>query len=188
MTSASTSKRPALKPAQLHAEQARLLHRIESLEAHRLGLERAVEPFGENAMDRLKWQQAFHSIDPGDIVARNGLTGCYSAFINGYVELIKSGVFLSGLTAHKKLHTKDAIDLLYESGGITDEQAELLHALFVLEGRVEHASPDIGADEVRDAVELLRENAAALIASAIRWLSRADIAILPLAAGGESRR
>lgn len=131
-------------------------------------------------MDPLKWQRAFRSTDPDDIVARNGLTGCYSAFINGYVELIKSGAYLAGLTPHKKHHTKDSIDLVCENGGITEEQAALLHSLFVLEGRVEHASPDIAADEVRDAVELLRRNSDALITSAVRWLGGESVAVLPL--------
>jgi hypothetical protein len=172
-------ERPALKPAQLQAEQARLLHRIESLEAHRLGLDKAVEAFGEGAIDPLKWEQAFHSSDPGDIVARNGLTGCYSAFVNGYIELIKSGAYLAGLTPHKKYRTRDSIDLMRDSGGMTEDQAALLHSLFVLEGRVEHASPDIGADEIRDAVELLRKDAAALITNVVRWLSSGEVAVLP---------
>ncbi|HET6997737.1 MAG TPA: hypothetical protein VFI03_04030 [Solirubrobacterales bacterium] len=104
--------RPVLKPAHLRAEQARLVHRIESLEAHRVGLDRATKPFGESTMDPEKWRRAFHSGDPDDIVARNGLTGCYSALVNGYIELIKSGAYLAGLTPHKKDRAKNAIDLL----------------------------------------------------------------------------
>ncbi len=177
MTPADGTDRPVLKKSHLQAEQARLLRRIESLEAHRLGLDRAVEAFGENGVDPERWQRAFESTDPDDIVARNGLTGCYSALVNGYVELIKTGTYLAGLTAHRKGHAKDAIDLLHQHGGITEQQAEHLHVLFVFEGRVEHASPDISADEVREAVELLRSSAPALIESVVRWLGRDGVGV-----------
>jgi hypothetical protein len=170
---------PDLKPSHLRAERARLIHRIESLDAHRLGLDRAVEPFGGGELDARKWRRAFDSMEADDIVARNGLTGCYSALVNGYVELLKSGAYLGGLTAHKKPRAKDAIDLAQENGGVSEAQAELLHTLYVLEGRVEHASPDITAEEIREAVEALRGDAPALIAGAVEWLGPAGLGILP---------
>jgi hypothetical protein len=171
---------PELKPSHLRAEQARLMHRIESLEAHRLGLERAVEPFGGDCLDAVKWRRAFDSTEPDDVVARNGLTGCYSALVNGYVELLKSGAYLGGLTPRKKERAKDAIDLTHEDGGISEAQAELLHTLYVLEGRVEHASPDITAEEIREAVEALRAECPALIANAVRWLGEDGLKVLPV--------
>jgi len=182
MGSANIPAPPDLSPSYLRAEQARLLQRIESLEAHRRGLDRATEPFGGAVLDPESWKQAFDSNDPDDIVARNGLTGCYSALVNGYIELVKTGVYLAGLTPHKKSRAKDAIDLLQDSGGVDERQAEVLHVLFVFEGRVEHASPDIAAEEVREAVELLRDAAGELIASAIRWLGSNGVAVVPLAA------
>ena len=42
--------------------------------------------------------------------------------------------------------------------------------IYVLEGRLEHASPDVDADEVRDAVERLRSALPALIESVVAWL------------------
>jgi hypothetical protein len=188
MASASRPERPALSASHLRAEQARLLQRIESLEAHRRGLDRAVEPFGGDTMDPVRWAHAFLSNDPDDIVARNGLTGCYSALVNGYIELVKSGVYLAGLTPHRKSRAKDAIDLLHESGGVTGQQSEHLHVLFVFEGRVEHASPDIAADEVREAVELLRGIAGELIASAVRWLGRSGVSVIPASAANPPAR
>lgn len=137
-----------------------------------------MEPFGGQILDPQRWRWAFRSTDPDDIVARNGLTGCYSALINGYVELIKTGAYLAGLTPHKKSHAKDAIDLLHENGGVTEQQSELLHVLFAFEGRLEHASPDINADEVREVVELLQTSAAGLIASAIGWLGPGGVAVM----------
>lgn len=133
-------------------------------------------------MDPGSWAHAFLSNDPDDIVARNGLTGCYSALVNGYIELVKTGIYLAGLTPHKKSRAKDAIDLLHESGGVTEWQSEHLHVLFVFEGRVEHASPDISADEVREAVELLRRIVGELISSAVQWLGSNGVAVIPAAA------
>jgi hypothetical protein len=178
MPDRSSSGRPPLEPAHLRAEQARLLHRAESLEAHRLGLDRAIESFGGTTMDPERWRQAFLSNDPDDIVARSGLTGCYSALVNGYIELIKSGAYLAGLTPHKKDRAKNSIDIMLESGGVTESQAEVLHVLYAFEGRVQHASPDIDADEIREAVELLRTHSATLIASAIRWLGDDGVAVI----------
>lgn len=163
-----------------------MLQRVESLEAHRRGLDRAIEPFGGASMDPVRWSHAFLSNDPDDIVARNGLTGCYSALVNGYVELVKTGVYLAGLTPHRKSRAKDAIDLLHESGGVTGRQSEHLHVLFVFEGRVAHASPDISADEVREAVELLRGIVGELIACAVRWLGSSGVAVIPAAAAENS--
>lgn len=154
-----------------------MIKRLESLEVHRAGLERAVEPFGGTKLKPDQWRRAFSSNDPDVVVARNGLTGCYSAIVNGYVELLKTGAHLAGLTPHKRDHTRNAIDLASEDGAITKEQAAHLHDLFKLEGRVEHASPDIRADEVREAIELLRADVADLIRSAVAWLERYDVRI-----------
>ncbi len=105
------------------------------------------------------------------------MTGCYSAVINGYIELLKTGAHLVGLTPHKKDHAKNAIDHVRADGGITEKQAHRVHELYVFEGRVQHASPDVNADEVREAVELLRGEALALIRSAIKWLESNGISI-----------
>jgi hypothetical protein len=173
------SGRPSLAPSYVRAEEARLIRRLASLETHRCALDLAIEPFGGAALDREKWRRAFYSEDPSDVVARNGLTGCYSAFLNGYVELIKSAAHLAGLTPHKRDHARNAIECMRGDGGVTKKQAEHLHSLFAFEGRVEHASPDITADEVREAVELLRGDAVALIEGAVAWLERCGIAVMP---------
>jgi len=51
-------------------------------------------------------------------------------------------------------------------------QAVMLNELYVLEGRLEHASPDVDAEEVRAAVERLREALPGLIESTVSWLGR----------------
>jgi hypothetical protein len=86
--------------------------------------------------------------------------------------LPKTGTYLAGLAPYKKSRTRDAIDRMREDGGITKHQSEALHDLFVFEGRVQHASPDVDADQIREAVELLRAEAPGLIRNAVLWLDR----------------
>jgi hypothetical protein len=56
-------------------------------------------------------------------------------------------------------------------GGLTSAQAGVLNESYVLEGRLEHASPDVDADEVRKHVERFREELPALIQSIHTWLN-----------------
>jgi hypothetical protein len=51
-----------------------------------------------------------------------------------------------------------------------EEQTALLNELYILEGRLEHASPDVDAEEVRDHVERLRHDLPGLIESIHTWL------------------
>jgi len=51
----------------------------------------------------------------------------------------------------------------------------LLNEVYVLEGRLEHASPDVDAEEVHDAVERLRSALPSLIESTCAWLLRYGI-------------
>jgi polyhydroxyalkanoate synthesis regulator phasin len=170
--------RPVLTASQLRVQTARLARRIESLEVHRSGLEQAAESFGGKELSLERWQHVFDSHDPLDVVARNGLTGCYSAVLNNYIELLKTGAYLAGLTPHRRDHAKDAIDAVRKDGGITENQAKRLHELFLFEGRLQHASPDVDADEVLAAVELLRAEVTSLITAAIQWLERRGIEIV----------
>jgi len=55
-------------------------------------------------------------------------------------------------------------------GGLTEEQAELLNRCYVLEGRLEHASPDVSPEEVREVVARLRAGLPDLITSMVTWL------------------
>lgn len=169
--------RPVPNANQLRIQTTRLARRIASLELHCSGLERAVESFGGQEIDAATWQRVFDSHDPLDVVTRNGVTGCYSAVVNNYVELLKAGAYLGGLTTHRRCHAKDAIDAAHADGGITQSQAKHLHELFVFEGRLQHASPDVDASEVREAIELLRSEAVSLITAASCWLNRHGIEI-----------
>jgi hypothetical protein len=167
----------SLPQSQMRVHTANLARRVESLEVHRRGLEQAMAPFENDESRAREWHRVFSSKDPKDVVARNGVTGCYSAIVNNYVELLKTGAYLAELTSHKRDHTRETIELVREDGAITTRQAECLHQLFVFEGRVQHASLAVGADEVLEAVELLRAEAPALIGRAVSWLEHHGIAI-----------
>jgi hypothetical protein len=69
--------------------------------------------------------------------------------------------------------------VLATDGGLTEAQAALLNELYILEGRLEHASPDVEAEEVRDGIERLRQALPGLIESARSWLGRAGQQALP---------
>lgn len=168
----SGPRRPPLTSRQLQVATARLARRVESLGLHHAGLEQAVKGLGGAKLDSQVWRNVFDSHDPLDIVARNGLTGCYSTIVNNYIELLKTSAYMAGLTPHKRDHAKDVIDAVYADGGISKNQADSLHDLFVFEGRLQHASPDVDADEVRNAVELLRVVAPELLKALIAWLTR----------------
>lgn len=170
-----TPEPPRLSANQVRVQAARLAHRIESLAEHRVGLDQAVAAISGDELDPQIWQEVFESNDPLDIVARNGLTGCYSTFVNNYIELLKAGTYQTGLTSQRRPRAKETIDAVHSHGAISSAQAEHLHELFTFEGRVQHASPDIDADEVRKAVELLRAEAPELVRSATGWLERSGV-------------
>jgi hypothetical protein len=77
-----------------------------------------------------------------------------------------------GLLPHRRPHADQAFDALVADGGLGEGQALLLNEIYVLEGRLEHASPDVDADEVREAIERLRKALPGLIESTHDWLHR----------------
>jgi hypothetical protein len=96
------------------------------------------------------------------------VTGDYSAVLNAYVEILKAsaGSRLIGLLPHRRPHASQVFEALVADKGLSKEQATLLNELYVLEGRLEHASPDVDAEEVRVAVERLRAALPELVKSA----------------------
>jgi uncharacterized protein YutE (UPF0331/DUF86 family) len=158
----------------LAAEQARLARFLQTINKHRKALDLAIEEnFGEG-LDPAEWRSAFESAEPHDANRTMVVTGDHSAVLNAYVEILKAsaGSRLIGLLPHRRPHAEQAFEALVADGGLTEDQAALLNELYVLEGRLEHASPDVDAEEVRDAVERLRQALPGLIESARTWLRR----------------
>ncbi len=93
------------------------------------------------------------------------------------MEILKAsaGSRLIGLVPHRRPHAEQVFEAIAADGGLTKDQAALLNEIYVLEGRLEHASPDVAAEEVHDAVERLRQSLPGLIESTRAWLHRHGI-------------
>jgi uncharacterized protein YutE (UPF0331/DUF86 family) len=113
-------------------------------------------------------------MEPRDANRTMVVTGDHSAVLNAYVEILKAsaGARLIGLLPHRRPHAEQVFKALVTDGGLIEDQAALLNELYVLEGRLEHASSDVDAEEVRYAVERLRKALPELIESTRTWLAR----------------
>ncbi len=156
------------------AEQARLARFFQTISKHRKALDLAIEENFGGRLDPAEWRSAFESAEPYDANRTMVVTGDHSAVLNAYVEILKAsaGSRLIGLLPHRRPHAGQVFDAVVADGGLTKDQAAFLNEVYVLEGRLEHASPDVDAEEVRDGVERLREALPGLIESAHVWLRR----------------
>jgi len=107
------------------------------------------------------------------------VTGDHSAILNAYVELLKAsaGARLVGLLPYRRPHAEQVFAALLDDAGLTRDQAALLNELYLVEGRLEHASPDVDAEEARSAVERLRKALPGLIESTRAWLDRRGVGL-----------
>ena len=158
----------------LMVEQARLARFFQSINKHRKALDLAIEQDFGGTLDPAEWRSAFESIEPHDANRTMVVTGDHSAMLNAYVEILRAsaGSRLIGLLPHRRPHAEQVFEALLADDGLTKDQVALLNELYVLEGRLEHASPDVDAGEVRDGVERLREALPGLIEGARVWLDR----------------
>jgi hypothetical protein len=156
------------------AEQGRIGRFCQTIHKHQQALALAIEQDFGGALDPVEWRQAFESSEPRDANRTMVITGDYSAVLNAYVEILKAGAGsrLIGLLPHRRPHAEQAIAAVCADDGLTTDQAALLRELYLLEGRLEHASPDVDAEEVRTAVQKLRGALPELIESASTWLTR----------------
>jgi uncharacterized protein YutE (UPF0331/DUF86 family) len=168
---------PGTGPKALAAEHARLAQFFEAINKHRKALALAIEQNFGGDLDATEWRSAFESPEPQDANRTMVVTGDHSAILNSYVEILRAsaGARLIGLLPHRRPHADQVIEAVRDDGGLTKGQATLLNELYVLEGRLEHASPDVDAEEVREAIERLRAALPRLIDSARAWLSRHGI-------------
>jgi hypothetical protein len=169
-SSAGKPSGPALTPGQVKAESARLAKRLQSLNRHLAGLELAIAEF-DGDLDPGEWQRAFGSGDPEQLNRCVTVTGGFSALINGYVEMLKAAARLVGLTEGRKARTETALELIVADNGLRETQSDLIQELYVLEGRMQHVSPDVNAAELRDAILQLRDSLPSLVKDTVHWLS-----------------
>jgi NAD(P)-dependent dehydrogenase (short-subunit alcohol dehydrogenase family) len=150
---------------------------FETIAKHSKALDLAIDENFDGGLSSGEWRSAFESTEPHAANRTMVVTGDHSAILNAYVEILKAsaGSRLVGLVPHRRPHAEQVFEALVADGGLTKNQAALLHEIYVLEGRVEHASPDVDAEEVRDAIERFRKALPDLIGSTCAWLSRHGI-------------
>jgi uncharacterized protein YutE (UPF0331/DUF86 family) len=158
----------------LRVEQARIGRFLESMAKHRKALELAIEEGFGGVLDPAEWRKAFESAEPHDANRTMVVTGDHSAVLNAYVEILKAsaGSRLVGLLPYRRPHAGQTFEVLVEDGGLTADQAAELNVAYAIEGRLEHASPDVDASEVLEAIEWLRKALPGLIEAVLAWLER----------------
>jgi len=163
---------PGIGSKALQVEQARLARFFETINKHRKALELAIADNFGGELDPAEWRRAFESSEPRDANRTMVVTGDHSAMLNAYVEVLKAstGSRLVGLLPHRRPHAGQVFEALLEDGGLTRDQADLLNEVYAIEGRLEHASPDVDADEVLAAIERLRHALPSLIERTLNWL------------------
>lgn len=166
-------------PKARRGEEARLSRLCKSIHKHKTGLDFAVEESFGGELDPKAWRKAFESSDPHDTIRTMAVTGSYSAVVDATVEILKTatGNRLIGLLPHRRPHADQVLAAVQEDGGLTKGQMRLLNDCYVLEGRLEHASPDVSPEEVRKAVERLRAGLPKVITSAVTWLESYGVSL-----------
>ncbi len=159
------------------AELDRMNSKLERLAAQRKALRQAIKQFGED-FDAKTWTKAFDSPDAEDINRVFTVTGGYLALVNNTAEAIKTGAELAGLQPTPSLlGLPGIIDAIRADGGFTDQQARTFIELYRTRNRLQHASPDIDADEVRTQVRLLLNHLPQFVKSYLAWLAEHGIQI-----------
>jgi hypothetical protein len=173
----SRGSTPKLSARALEVEQARLARFFATIDKHSKALDLAIAENFDGALDPIEWRNAFDSSEPGDANRTMVVTGDHSAILNALAEILKAsaGTRLIGLLPHRRPHAGQAFDALVADGGLARKHGSLLNEIYVLEGRLEHASPDVDAEEVRNAIERLRKELPSLIESIDAWLRRHSV-------------
>ncbi len=158
----------------LRAEQARIGRFLESMAKHRKALELAIEEGFGGTLDPAEWRKTFESAEPQDANRTMVVTGDHSAVLNAYVEILKAsaGSRLIGLLPYRRPHAEQAFEALVEDGCLSPAQADDLKIVYAIEGRLEHASPDVDAGEVLKAIERFRRALSGLVEAVLGWLER----------------
>jgi hypothetical protein len=152
------------------ADLDRIDAKLERLGAQRRALRKAMGEFGDR-FDVAEWTSAFESSDPDDINRVFAVTGGYLALVNNTAEAIKAGAKLTGLKPTPDMPgLPGVIDAIREDGGFTSGQTETFIELYRTRNSLQHASPDIQADEVHRQVRLLLRHLPRLVKAFLAWL------------------
>jgi hypothetical protein len=153
-------------------ELNRLDTKLDRLSAQSRALRKAMLQFGKH-FDATAWTTAFNSSDLDDINRVYTVTGGYLALVNNMAEALRAGVKLTGTKSSAGTHGLPGIvDAIRRDGGFTQQQAETFEELYRTRNHLQHASPDIQADEVHRQVRLLLGHLPLLVKSYVAWLEK----------------
>lgn len=165
-------------PVPLAAEAVelnRLDTKLARLSAQSRALRKAMLQFGKD-FDAPTWIAAFNSSDLDDINRVYTVTGGYLALVNNMAEALRAGTKLTGTKPSAGAHGLPGIvEAIRGDGGFTRQQAETFKELYRTRNRLQHASPDIQADEVHRQVRLLLGHLPRLVKSYLAWLQKHGI-------------
>jgi hypothetical protein len=165
-------------------DESRIRQRLTRLSAQRKALQLAVARYAdeEGRFELARWTEAFDSPKPEIINQVVEVTGGYQMLVNHLVEMLRTGSKLAGLDVLRGEHAPSGPDLIAavrDDGCFTQKQAEVLTELYRTRNRLQHASPDIQADEVHEQVTVLLRSVPRLLTGFVTWMSRHDVELLP---------
>jgi hypothetical protein len=165
-------------------DESRIRQRLTRMSAQRKALQLAVARYAdeEGNFDLNRWTEAFESSKPETINQVVEVIGGYQMLVNHLVEMLRTGTKLAGLEVARREYAPSGPELIAavrEDGSFTQNQAEVLTELYRTRNRLQHASPDIQADEVHEQVALLLRTVPRLLTSFVTWMSRHDVELLP---------
>jgi uncharacterized protein YutE (UPF0331/DUF86 family) len=155
--------------------ESRIRRRLARTPAQRQALQIAVARYADEdgQFELGRWTEAFESSHPETINHVVEVTGGYQMLVNHLVEMLRAGAKLVGLAPAPS--GPELIAAVYEDGGLSPNQAEVLIRLYRTRNRLQHASPDIQADEVHEQVTVLLRTLPRLMSSFATWMSRHDV-------------
>lgn len=162
-------------PAVDAVELNRLDTKLARLSAQSRALRKAMLQFGKD-FDAPTWIAAFNSSDLDDINRVYTVTGGYLALVNNIAEALRAGAKLTGTKPSAGAHGLPGIvNAIRRDGGFTQRQAETSQELYRTRNHLQHASPDVQADEVHRQVRLLLGHLPRLVKSYVAWLEKAGV-------------
>jgi hypothetical protein len=146
-----------------------ILVRLERMIAQEKALRRALEAF----TDLPEWETAFDSTDPDVINLRVlPVKGNFEALVNHMCEIVKRSHRLAGLEPITRNRAVERyVRAVGDAGGLTERQVDRLVELNVMRNRLQHASPDVAADEVWELARALPRSLAGMRRKLLRWLA-----------------
>jgi len=164
-------------------DEDRIIDRFKRLGRQRRALQVTLRPFGDGErLDPREWEQGFTSADPEVIAQVVAVTGAYQMLVNHLMEMLQAAGRLAGLEAcrgNTRPSGPDLIKAVVSDGGLTDHQMDVLLRLYRTRNALQHSSPGVQANDLREDIELLQKTLVRFVKSYLDWLKRYEVHIVP---------